>query len=79
MSTWVRRTHTYIEFAGWVPGGDRMLLAREARGEGRFTRRFEVLKLDTLTVDKQASTPDLLQAFGRWQDVNWKRATVSVR
>lgn len=69
----------YIEFAGWVPGSDRMLLAREARVDGRFTRRFEVLKLDTLGIDKQASTPELIQAFGRWQDVAWKRATVSVR
>lgn len=69
----------YIEFAGWVPGADRMLAAREVKAEGRHTRRFEVLKLDSLTVDKQASTPELLQAFGKWQDPAWKRTSVAVR
>lgn len=69
----------YIEFAGWVPGADRLLVAREVKTDGRFNRRFEVLKLDSLVVDKQASTPTLLQAFGRWQDAAWKRLTVSVR
>ena len=40
---------------------------------------FEVLSLDTLAVDKQASTPSLLAAFGKWQDAAWKRQTVSLR
>ncbi len=69
----------YIEFAGWVPGADRMLVAREARTDGRIQRSFEVLRLDTLAVDKQASTPSLLVAFGKWQDAGWKAMTVSVR
>lgn len=68
----------YIEFAGWVPGGERLLTAREIKAEGRHTRRFEVLRQDGLAVDKQASTPDLLQAF-RWQDPAWRRGTVAVR
>lgn len=69
----------YVEFAGWVPGQDRLLLARETRVDGRLRRSFEVTRLDTLLPEKSASTPGLLVAFGRWQDAGWKRQTVSVR
>jgi hypothetical protein len=69
----------YAEFAGWVPGGDKFLVAREARAEGRIKKSFEVTTLGTLAVDKQASTPALLALFGKWQDPAWKRTTVSVR
>jgi hypothetical protein len=68
----------YVEFAGWVPGQDRLLLARETKVDGRLKRSFEVTKLDTLLPEKQASTPDLLAAF-RWQDAGWKQQTVAVR
>jgi hypothetical protein len=68
----------YVEFAGWVPNQDRLLLARETKVDGRLRRSFEVTKLDTLLPEKQASTPDLLVAF-RWQDAGWKRGTVAVR
>jgi hypothetical protein len=69
----------YVEFAGWVPGADRLLLARETKVDGRLKRSFEVTRLDTLLPEKQAGTPDLLLAFGRWQDAGWKRQTVAVR
>ena len=68
-----------VEFAGWVPGGERVLLARESRVDGRFKRAFEVVNLATMAVEKQASTPALLVLFGRWQDARWKQQTVSVR
>jgi hypothetical protein len=69
----------YLEFAGWVPGTSKLLVAREAKVEGRFKRSFEVLSLETLAAEKQASTPSLLALFGKWQDPAWKRATVSLR
>ncbi len=69
----------YIEFAGWVPGAQQMLLARETRIAGRTKRSFEVTRMDTLTTEKQASDSGLLVAFGKWQDAGWKRQTVSLR
>lgn len=69
----------YLEAAGWTPAGDRLLTARESWSEGRWQRRFEVLRTDTLAVEKGASTPDLLLAFGRYQDPAWKRGSVALR
>lgn len=69
----------YLEFAGWANGGQQLLLAREAQGDGRYRRSFEVLRLDTLVVDRQASSPSLLAAFRRSQDPAWKAMTVSLR
>lgn len=69
----------YAEFAGWVPGGARMLVAREALGEGRYQRNFELVRLDNLLPVQQASDPNTLLAFQRWQDPAWKRDTLSVR
>jgi len=69
----------YAEFAGWVPGGAQILVAREASGEGKYRRNFELLRLDSLLPVRQASDPSVLGAFQRWQDPAWKRETLSLR
>ena len=69
----------YLEFAGWVPGARKLLVAREARIDGRLRRSFEVLSLETLNSEKQASAPQQLSLFGQWQDARWKQQTVSLR
>jgi hypothetical protein len=69
----------YAEFAGWVPGGRHMLVAREARGDGKYRRHFEVVRLDTLAVAGESADPGTLGAFRRWRDSSWHQATLSVR
>jgi hypothetical protein len=69
----------YVEFAGWVPGGKQMLLAREAKGDGKYKRNFEQISLASLAPEHQATDPDILAAFKRWQDPAWKAQTVSLR
>jgi hypothetical protein len=69
----------YAEFAGWVPGGQQMLVAREARGEGKYKRSYEVLDLITLSTQRQSSDPSILGAFQRWPNPQWLRQTVSLR
>jgi len=69
----------YAEFAGWVPGGQQVLVAREARGEGRYRRSYEVVSLESLATQRQASEPGALGPFQRWQDPGWKRMSVAVR
>ncbi len=69
----------YVEFAGWVPGGRQLLAAREARTEGRHKQSFEVRRMSTLDVEKQADRPNNLSSFYRWQSPAWKAVTVSIR
>lgn len=69
----------YIEFAGWIPGGKKMLAARESKIDGRFQQSFEVIDIATLNVDKRADKPEYLSLFYRWQDPLWKQQTLSLR
>ncbi|GAA5166154.1 hypothetical protein GCM10025770_22800 [Viridibacterium curvum] len=69
----------YIEFAGWVPGNQQILAAREVRVDGRYKRSFEILNLDSLQVARWADRFESLAAFYKWQDPRWKGTTVSVR
>ena len=69
----------YAEFAGWVPNKPQLLVAREARVDGRWQRSFEVVRLDTLSVVRRADDPSHLSAFYRWQSPLWKELTVSLR
>jgi hypothetical protein len=69
----------YVEYAGFAPGTRRLLVAREVKEHGRFRRRFEEVRLDDLALVREASTPELLRDFGRWQDVAWRRDTLALR
>ena len=68
----------YVDFAGYAPGTRRLLIAREVLNHGRFRRSFEELRLDDLALVRQASSPDLLRDFGRWQDMGWRRDTLAL-
>ena len=67
------------EWAGWVPGGQQMLVAREARGQGRYRKSFEVVRLEGLTTERVTGDAAALPLFQRWQDPAWKRQTLSLR
>ncbi len=69
----------YVEFAGWVPGGQQLLAAREVLSAGRYRTTFETLSLKTLETEKQADKPNNLSTFYRWQSPLWKAGTVSLR
>jgi hypothetical protein len=69
----------YVEWAGFDPSGERLLLAREALRDSRPKHSFEVMRLSDLSIEKQASSPSLLAAFGKWQSTGWKSLTVSLR
>jgi hypothetical protein len=68
----------YVEFAGFVPRTRRLLTALEVKEGGRYRRRFEERRIDDLVLVRQASAPELLPDFGRWQDVAWRRDTLAL-
>jgi hypothetical protein len=68
----------YAEFAGFVPATRRVLVVRELREHGGIRRHFEELRLDDLALLRQATAPELLADFGRWQDPDWRRDTLAL-
>lgn len=70
----------YAEFAGWVPGGQQILVASESRAEGRYaSRRFVQMDLATLSAQRQSTEPKALGAFQRWADPGWSGASLALR
>lgn len=70
----------YAEFAGWSPNGKQILLAKESRTpKGHYHRRYEVVNLATLAVQRQARDASILGAFQRWQDPIWLANSISIR
>jgi len=70
----------YVEWAGWSPAKrGKLLIVREAICEGRVTRRFEVLRADTLATEKTAAEPNQLAAFNLWADAGWRQESLSLR
>jgi hypothetical protein len=68
----------YVDFAGFAPATHRLLIAREVKEHGRFSRRFEELRIENLALVRAASAPELLADFGRWQDAAWRRDTLAL-
>jgi hypothetical protein len=69
----------YVEAAGFSPDGARLLVAREARAPGRAQRRFQILTVATLAIEKQAGSADKLLAFKRWGAPSWRAGTLALR
>ena len=69
----------YVELAGWSPDGERLLVVREGRAAGGLRREFQVLRADTLTIERHAKNPELLLAFRRWAGADWKQHTLALR
>ncbi len=59
--------------------GIQLLAARETRTDGRYRQSFEVRRMATLDVERQADRPGNLSSFARWQSPAWKAMTVAIR
>jgi hypothetical protein len=69
----------YVEAAGFSPDGAHLLIVREARGIGHPPRRFQILSVPALTVEKQANSADKLLSFKRWSAASWRAGTLALR
>jgi hypothetical protein len=69
----------YVEAAGFSPDGAHLLVVREARGIGHPPRRFQMLAIPALTVEKQANAADKLLSFKRWSAAWWRGGTLALR
>jgi hypothetical protein len=69
----------YAEVAGWPSDETTVFLVREARVEGRLSRRFQQVAADTLAVKKEARTAAGVPGFRRWQAPSWVESTLALR
>jgi len=69
----------YVETAGFSPDGGRLLVVREARTGNQVTRRFQIVEVATLIVERWAARPDKLSAFKRWGSASWRAGTLALR
>jgi hypothetical protein len=70
----------YVEWAGWSPASrGKLLIVRESKYNGKVTRRFEVLRTNSLATVNTANEPRKLDAFELWADATWRADTVSLR
>jgi hypothetical protein len=79
----------YVEPAGFSPDGARLLVVREARATGPLgapntlapwiTKSFQVLKVEDLSVEKQAPALSNFPTFRRWASAEWQRGTLALR
>ena len=49
------------------------------RDRGKTIRRFEVVKVVTLTPERTAFDAEALGPFSRWPDAAWKRDSLALR
>jgi len=69
----------YVETAGFSPDGGRLLVVREARTGNQVTRRFQIVEVATLIVERWAARADKLSAFKRWGSASWRAGTLALR
>jgi hypothetical protein len=69
----------YVELAGWSNDGARAVIVREARTGGEIHRTWQILKLDSLAVDKQTSRLADLGPARAWITPEWRGRTLALR
>jgi hypothetical protein len=69
----------YVELAGWSNDGARAVIVREARTGGEIHRTWQILKLDSLAIDKQTSRLADLGAARGWITPEWRGRTLALR
>jgi hypothetical protein len=69
----------YVEWAGWTPDGKTVLVARETLVDGRYSRSFELLDIESLAIIRKAQRPEDLTPFYRWQSPEWRSQTLALR
>jgi len=77
-STWAGQSGGgYVDLRA-TSGNEAAAHRAEVKEGRRFRRSFEELRLDDLALVRQASSPELLRDFGRWQDISWRKDTLAL-